>query len=49
MGLVLLVCGTAVLVSALLAAAFLPNTPASAGEEPRDTPEMAASMTDAGQ
>jgi EmrB/QacA subfamily drug resistance transporter len=49
MGLVLIVCGIAALVSALLAAAFLPNTPAAARKEPQDTPEMATSVTDAGQ
>jgi len=49
MGLVLIVCGIAALVSALLAAAFLPNTPAAARREPMDTPEMAAPVTDAGQ
>jgi hypothetical protein len=48
MGLVLLVCGAAALVSALLAAAFLPNTPV-AGKEPQDAPRMATAVTDAGQ
>jgi EmrB/QacA subfamily drug resistance transporter len=49
MGLVLLVCGVCALVSALPAAAFLPGTPSAAGNEPRATPEMAASRADAGE
>ncbi|NUR05277.1 MAG: DHA2 family efflux MFS transporter permease subunit [Streptomyces sp.] len=49
MGLVLLVCGIAALVSALAAAAFLPNTTAAARKEPQDTTEMATAVTDAGQ
>jgi hypothetical protein len=49
MGLALIVCGIAALVSALPAAAFLPNTPAAATKETQDTPEMATSVTDAGQ
>ncbi|MGW3134816.1 MFS transporter [Streptomyces sp. NPDC001139] len=48
MGLVLLVCGAAALVSALLAAAFLPNAPA-AGKEPQAAPPMAGAVPDAGQ
>ncbi|MGW1746277.1 DHA2 family efflux MFS transporter permease subunit [Streptomyces sp. NPDC002092] len=49
MGLVLLVCGIAALVSALPAAAFLPDTTAAARKEPQDTTEMATAVTDAGQ
>ncbi|MFG2354057.1 MFS transporter [Streptomyces sp. NPDC048521] len=48
MGLVLLVCAIASLVSALLAAVFLPGTTA-ARDETRDVPEMVAPATDAGQ
>ncbi|MEU0334719.1 MFS transporter [Streptomyces sp. NPDC006193] len=52
MGLVLLVCGAAALVSALLAAAFLPGA-APAGRDEPDEPstkeQMAASGTDAGE
>ncbi|MCZ4605632.1 DHA2 family efflux MFS transporter permease subunit [Streptomyces sp. Lzd4kr] len=46
MGIVLLVCGIAALVSALLAAAFLPGTPDA--QEPGD-PDMAAERADARQ
>jgi hypothetical protein len=46
MGVVLLVCGVAALVSALLAAAFLPNTPVT---ESSGTPDLAAAEADAGQ
>ncbi|MGW4756931.1 DHA2 family efflux MFS transporter permease subunit [Streptomyces chartreusis] len=46
MGIVLLVCGIAALVSALLAAAFLPGTPDA--EEP-GAPDMAAERADARQ
>ena len=50
MGLVLLVCGAAALVSALLAAAFLPGTqPARAAVPPQETPDMAAEQADARQ
>ncbi|MFE9495266.1 MFS transporter [Streptomyces collinus] len=49
MTVVLLVCGAAALVSALPAAAFLPGTPATARNEPRDDPEMATAAADAGQ
>lgn len=45
MGVVLLVCGVAALVSALLAAAFLPGTKAAA--EIADTPDMAPAGADA--
>ena len=47
MGVVLLVCGIAALVSALLAAAFLPGTPPAS--EPDGTPDMAAEQADARQ
>jgi hypothetical protein len=46
MGLVLLVCGIAALLSALAAAAFLPGT-GTAAAGARDTPEMAATGSDA--
>ncbi|AZQ37056.1 DHA2 family efflux MFS transporter permease subunit [Streptomyces cyaneochromogenes] len=46
MGVVLLVCAIAALVSALLAAAFLPSTPEA--EKP-ETPDMAAEQADARQ
>ncbi|NUP16356.1 MAG: DHA2 family efflux MFS transporter permease subunit [Streptomyces sp.] len=46
MGVVLLVCGIAALVSALLAAAFLPSTPDA--EQP-EAPDMAAERADARQ
>ncbi|MEU6255602.1 DHA2 family efflux MFS transporter permease subunit [Streptomyces sp. NPDC047043] len=50
MGLVLLVCGAAALVSALLAAAFLPGTqPARAAVSPPQAPDMAAEQADARQ
>ncbi|MFI7408865.1 DHA2 family efflux MFS transporter permease subunit [Streptomyces sp. NPDC049627] len=47
MGVVLLVCGIAALVSALLAAAFLPATPRPTGTSA--TPDMAAEQADARQ
>ncbi|MFE6625263.1 DHA2 family efflux MFS transporter permease subunit [Streptomyces sp. NPDC057740] len=47
MGVVLLVCGTAALVSALLAAAFLPSTPPGSPEP--EAPDMAAEGADARQ
>ncbi len=47
MGVVLLVCGIAALVSALLAAAFLPGTPPA--PEPSETADMAAEQADARQ
>ncbi|WP_327719103.1 DHA2 family efflux MFS transporter permease subunit [Streptomyces sp. NBC_00490] len=47
MGLVLLVCGAAALVAALLAAAFLPGTPRPS--EPAATPDMAPEPADARQ
>ncbi|GAA4069348.1 DHA2 family efflux MFS transporter permease subunit [Streptomyces shaanxiensis] len=46
MGVVLLVCGIAALVAALLAAAFLPGTPGAPSPE---TPDMAAERADARQ
>ncbi len=46
MGVVLLVCGVAALVSALLAAAFLPNTPVT---ERSETPDLATAEADARQ
>lgn len=53
MGLVLLVCGVAALVTALLSAAFLPNTPAAPGkqEEADEDPStaVAIALADAGQ
>ncbi|MGH1551818.1 MFS transporter [Streptomyces sp. L7] len=51
MGLVLLVCGAAALVTALLAAAFLPNTPAApaAKEEEDPATAVAVALADAGQ
>ncbi|TVZ93552.1 MFS transporter [Streptomyces sp. BK340] len=49
MGVVLLVCGAAALVSALLAAAFLPNTPAARRTEREEVPAVAAPAGDAGQ
>ncbi|MCX4813453.1 DHA2 family efflux MFS transporter permease subunit [Streptomyces sp. NBC_01239] len=53
MGLVLLVCGVAALVTALLSAAFLPNTPAAPGkqEETDEDPStaVAIALADAGQ
>ncbi|MGW2703687.1 MFS transporter [Streptomyces sp. NPDC001340] len=49
MGVVLLVCGVAALVSALLAAAFLPNTPAARRMERQQVPAVAAPAGDAGQ
>ncbi|MGW3034431.1 MFS transporter [Streptomyces sp. NPDC001178] len=50
MGLVLLVCGVAALVSALLAAAFLPNTRADRAAVPAEgTPDMVAPAADARQ
>jgi len=45
MGVILLVCGAAALVAALLAAAFLPATPKT--EETATTPDMAAEPADA--
>ena len=47
MGLVLLVCGVAALLAALLAAAFLPGTPHPAGSS--TPPDMAAEEADARQ
>ncbi|MYX95683.1 DHA2 family efflux MFS transporter permease subunit [Streptomyces sp. SID486] len=49
MDLVLLVCGTAALVSALLAAAFLPGTAAVARGGARPSPEMVTPGPDAGE
>ncbi|MEV6760559.1 DHA2 family efflux MFS transporter permease subunit [Streptomyces sp. NPDC051105] len=51
MGLVLLVCGVAALVTALLAAAFLPSTPTAhpAEEEENEASAVAPATTDAGQ
>ncbi|MFD5792898.1 MFS transporter, partial [Streptomyces diastatochromogenes] len=49
MGVVLLVCGVAALVSALLAAAFLPNTPVARRTEREQAPAVAAPAGDAGQ
>jgi Na+/melibiose symporter-like transporter len=51
MGLVLLVCGVAALVTALLAAAFLPNTPTAhpTEEEENEAPAVAPATADAGQ
>ncbi|WP_399477355.1 hypothetical protein [Streptomyces sp. TRM68367] len=54
MGVALLVCGVASLVAALLAGAFLPNTPQTARKPPErstpDTgPDMVTPRTDAGQ
>lgn len=46
MGVVLLVCGVAALVAALLAAAFLPGTPR---EKSPETPDLAAEHADARQ
>ena len=47
MGVVLLVCGIAALVAALLAAAFLPGTPRPA--ETSTAPDLAAEEADARQ
>jgi hypothetical protein len=53
MGLVLIVCGVAALVTALLSAAFLPNTPAAPTqqEEAEEDPATAGAiaLADAGQ
>jgi hypothetical protein len=49
MTVVLLVCGIASLVAALLAGAFLPTAPAVAREEPAQTPVMVAPWTDTGE
>jgi methionine-rich copper-binding protein CopC len=49
MGLVLLVCGIAALVTALLAAAFLPNTPVTHATKEDADPAMATVVADAGQ
>lgn len=49
MDLVLLVCGIAALVSALLAATCLPGPAPAARNESRHTPEMVTSGTDAGE
>ncbi|MFJ9813734.1 MFS transporter [Streptomyces sp. NPDC101151] len=49
MGVVLLVCAVAALVSALLAAAFLPNAPVVRRTEREKTPVVAAPAADAGQ
>ncbi|GHD65668.1 MFS transporter [Streptomyces mirabilis] len=49
MGLVLLVCGIAALVTALLAAALLPNTPVTHATKEDEDPAMAAAAADAGQ
>ncbi|MDV9174569.1 hypothetical protein R6V09_31225, partial [Streptomyces sp. W16] len=51
MGLVLLVCGAAALVTALLAAAFLPNTPAAPAVKEEEDPAtaVAVALADAGQ
>lgn len=49
MGLVLLVCGIAALVTALLAAAFLPNTPVTHATKEDENPAMATAAADAGQ
>ncbi|MGW4905584.1 DHA2 family efflux MFS transporter permease subunit [Streptomyces sp. NPDC004270] len=51
MGLVLLVCGIAALATALLAAAFLPNTPTAhpAEEEENEASAVAPATADAGQ
>jgi EmrB/QacA subfamily drug resistance transporter len=49
MGLVLLVCGVAALVTALLAAAFLPNTPVTHATKEDADPAMATVVADAGQ
>ncbi|MEU9151013.1 MFS transporter [Streptomyces sp. NPDC048417] len=51
MGLVLLVCGVAALVTALLAAAFLPGTPTAhpAGKEENEASAVAPATADAGQ
>ncbi|MFI6250569.1 MFS transporter [Streptomyces sp. NPDC051016] len=49
MGLVLLVCGIAALATALLAAAFLPNTPTAHRREGDESPAVAPATADAGQ
>ncbi|WP_405869705.1 MFS transporter [Streptomyces sp. NBC_00005] len=49
MSVVLLVCGIAALVAALLAGALLPGTRAAARNKSPEAPEMATSGTDAGQ
>ncbi|RPE41139.1 EmrB/QacA subfamily drug resistance transporter [Streptomyces sp. Ag109_O5-1] len=49
MGLVLMVCGIAALVTALLAAAFLPNTPTAHRTEGNEEPAVAPATADAGQ
>ncbi|GHI05336.1 hypothetical protein Scel_36570 [Streptomyces cellostaticus] len=49
MGVILLVCGIAALVSALLAAAFLPNSPVVRRTEREEAPVVAAPAGDAGQ
>ncbi|MFD5537610.1 MFS transporter, partial [Streptomyces sp. NPDC127079] len=49
MGLVLLVCGIAALVTALLAAALLPDTPTPRRTEGEDTPAVAPTTVDAGE
>ncbi|MGW3446910.1 MFS transporter [Streptomyces sp. NPDC001076] len=49
MGLVLLVCGIAALATALLAAAFLPSTPAERRTEGDESPAVAPATADAGQ
>ncbi|MFF5145885.1 DHA2 family efflux MFS transporter permease subunit [Streptomyces sp. NPDC013157] len=49
MGLVLLVCGIAALATALLAAAFLPNTPLARRTEGNESPDVAPATADAGQ
>ncbi|WP_316779284.1 MFS transporter [Streptomyces sasae] len=49
MGLVLMVCGIAALVTALLAAAFLPNTPTAHRTEGNEDPAVAPATADAGQ
>ncbi len=49
MGVVLLVCAVAALVSALLAAALLPNTPVARRTEGEETPVVAEPVGNAGQ
>jgi EmrB/QacA subfamily drug resistance transporter len=49
MGLVLVICGIAALVSALLAGAFLPNTPVTRRAADDEDPAMATVPADAGQ
>ncbi|MFE2063573.1 MFS transporter [Streptomyces sp. NPDC059467] len=49
MGLVLMVCGIAALVTALLSAAFLPNTPTAHRTEGNEDPAVAPATADAGQ